>query len=474
MNKIDTDLATRAEVLRIVWDRLETFYSDTKSLKVGPELDKSQIQKWITDLIQHPSSDMTERAISVVEGLKRYSVHTSHPAYFGLFNPRSSFAGIVADLITATMNPQLAAWSHAPLANEIEQYLIHDLGEKFGYTREASDGVFCSGGAEANLSAVLCAVTDKVSDYKRLGLINQVQRPIIYCSEHAHHSVARAARIVGLGSDSVALITTDSHQRMNTSDLILRLRQDRSLGHLPIMVIATAGTTGPGSIDPLIEVGKIARQEGLWYHIDGAYGAAVILSEAYADLLHGIAWADSITFDIHKWLAVPMGASVLLTRHKSILQVTFGMSAAYMPGDSKGMSVTDPYMHSIQWSRRFIGLKLFMSILAYGWSGLGHLVDHHIDLGHLFRTCIQQQGWVILNDTPLPVVCFTDAEHIGIRGYAEKLCKYMISTGRAWLSVYPIDDCDVLRVCFNNYITEAAHVHDLVTLLGEARSHVGV
>ena len=472
MVNLDFTREQRALLLDSIWSELESFYSDTEGLRVTPQLDRKKVVEWIESNMNAESSTIEERTKDVVKGLKQFAVHTGHPDYFGLFNPRSSFAGIIADLITATMNPQMAAWSHAPLAIEIENYLVRELGIRFGYQSEEVDGVFCTGGAEANLTAILCAATKHISDFKSNGLIGVSKRPIIYCSEHSHHSIARAARIVGLGYYSVVSIKTDDDLRMIPQEIDRQIQKDLIGGRQPILVVATAGTTGPGSIDQLEEIGEISRKHNLWFHVDGAYGAAIALHETYKTHLKGIEMADSITFDIHKWLAVPMAASVFLTRNDTILEDTFGMHADYMPRDSQGMKVVDPYMHSIQWSRRFIGLKLYMTVLFYGWNGITEIIKNHIELGEELRALLKSNHWTLLNKTPLPVFCFIDDKKGDVQDYSQRIVSYILQTGKAWLSVYPIDGVDTIRVCINNHLTSSVNIRKLVTLLEEARSSV--
>ncbi len=462
----------RQEVLTHVIALLEEYYNHTRDLDVAPTLDKQEIYDYVSQFDFTTKVDFKQGAGVIIEGLRRYAVHTPHPRYYGLFNPRASFAGIVADLITATFNPQMAAWSHAPYAAEVEDYLIHQLGKKFGYDTSTSDGVFCTGGAEANLTAVLCAIKRIFPLSSEGGLRSLSVQPIIYCSAHAHHSVARAARITGLGTLCVHSIDTDGRHSMDIEALKRQINIDIAAGLKPMMVAATAGTTGLGSIDPLVEIGVLCRSEGIWLHVDAAYGGAVALSPTHRQILKGIEGADSITFDIHKWLSVPMAASVFITRHHEILGDTFGMTAGYMPRDSQGMAVTDPYMHSIQWSRRFIGLKLYMSLLFYGWKGYEELVDRQMELGQSFASRIQSDGWTRVNDSPLPVICFTDFRQKGDAQFCQKIVTYVLNTGQAWLSVYPLDGQDVLRVCINNYDTTMEDVDALIELLATARSEV--
>jgi glutamate/tyrosine decarboxylase-like PLP-dependent enzyme len=191
------------------------------------------------------------------------------------------------------------------------------------------------------------------------------------------------------------------------------------------------------------------------------------------DALVGIEKADSITFDAHKWLSAPMGAGLYLTRRPDILRRTFSVAASYMPRDAAGLEVVDPFTHSIQWSRRFIGLKVFMSLLVAGWDGYAEAIRHQTAMGDRLRRGLQASGWEVVNRTPLPVVCFVDgALYEGATvEYLEAVCKSIVASGEAWLSIARIgdDDTTVLRACVTNYLTEAADVDALVESLNHAR-----
>lgn len=462
--KFDGSPQQRRELWRLVTEQLDAFASDTESFPVAPLLEREKIKKWV----EQPELDEglgAEKALDhVLQGMKTYTVHTTHPSYYGLFNPRASFPSVLADTITAAFNPQMAAWSHAPFANEVESFLIGQLAGKLGYSN--SDGVFTSGGAEANQTAVLCALNEHFPHYGQSGLMGIGKRPLLYCSTEVHHSVIKAARSSGLGSESVRQIPVDKSQRMDCIPLENAIREDIHKGHQPFMVIATAGTTGTGSIDPLKDVGKIVDNYGLWFHVDAAYGGALALSSRHRHYLQGIERSDSLTFDIHKWPSVPMGCSAFITSHEQILSKTFGTSTDYMPRDASGLPVIDPFTHSIQWSRRFIGLKLYLSLLAFGWNGYQQMIDDMMDRGEYLGKTLRKAGWQICNDANLPVICFTP----GSEGKSvEQICREVVWSGKAWISVYPIDGIPALRACITNYLTSNTDVDKLVGLLERIR-----
>ena len=403
--------------------------------------------------------------------MEEYSVHTPHPKYFGLFNPRSNFAGVIADLITASYNPQLAAWSHAPFAVEIEAKIIQEFALKFGYQLADCDGVFTTGGAEANLTAILCALNHKYPEYAKDGLFGVDKKPTIFCSEEAHHSVQKAAKVVGLGYDLVRTINTTNNLKLDTESLERELAKTKDSSFSPLMVIGTAGTTGTGTIDDLRLLNKLSKKYSAWFHVDAAYGGASIISGKLKHLLAGVEYSDSITLDAHKWMSVPMSTSVFLTSQREVLGKTFRISTEYMPKEAKEMDVVEPFTHSIQWSRRFNGLKIYLSLLFYGWDGFEKIINLQAEMGNLLKKKLIDSGWIIKNETGLPVVCFTDNRFETDFSFTKKILNNLISSGRSWLSVYPVKEIQTFRACITNYNTTEEEINELVDELNEERKN---
>jgi len=459
------DQQSRKELFDVLLPLLEDYYAFTKTKTVSANWDIQEIRA----LVQQTNFQQPASAISVinqvVKGLDKYAVHTPHPNYFGLFNPRTSFTSILADLIVATFNPQLAAWSHAPYASEIETYIIQEFGKKFGYKKSEIDGTFCTGGAESNLTAIICALNQSIPNFSESGLVGISKIPIIYCSSESHHSIIKAAKITGLGSQSVRSIPVNSSLGINVEALRATIIKDRQEGYQPLMIVGTAGTTGAGGIDDLTTIHQIAKDEQLWYHVDAAYGGAVVLSEKYKSVLAGIELSDSITLDLHKWLSIPMGASLFLTNHKNILHQSFSIKTKYMPEDGDPNQIVDPYVHSIQWSRRFIGLKMYLPLAIHGWEGFEQVINHQIEMGVQLKNGLLDRGWEIKNNSPLPIVCFSRK---GFHGEEIiKLVDAVNESGKAWVSVYPIHQQSTARACITNYATGQQEVEELITVLSE-------
>ena len=458
----DLDSDSRLAIWNLTIKEIEDYYSNTEKLRVAPELKILKVKEYITDYLSNNSFESGQESINhVINGLKQFSVHTSHPSYFGLFNPRANFPSIVADLITAAFNPQLAAWSHAPFAAEVENYLIQEFGKKFGYEPDSIDGVFATGGAEANLTAILTALNNYFPDYSNNGLRSVEKSPVIYASSESHHSIIKAAMACGLGMQSVRNISVDDSLSMDIQMLEQKIKIDLSNGFFPLMIIATAGTTGAGVIDPLYAINSLAKKYNMWLHVDAAYGGGLCLSNQ-SHLLNGIEFANSITFDAHKWMSVPMSASLYLTRHKNILEQTFRITTDYMPKEAKDMPVIDPFVHSIQWSRRFMGLKIYLPFLFFGWEGYKTIINKQMEMGRLLRKKLTKNGWKIYNNTELPVICFGKESFEQDPTEAQSICNKLIGTGRVWLSVYSIRGTNTLRVCITNYDTKEEHIDSLV------------
>ncbi|MEN0047435.1 MAG: pyridoxal-dependent decarboxylase, partial [Bacteroidota bacterium] len=436
MNSFDFTPKRRKDLLQFVHSSLEDFYANTKDLSVSSDWNFQAVKAAATTLDLEDGQEAISVVEHLIQGLKQYAVHTPHPNYFGLFNPRANFSAIVGDLITATLNPQLAAWSHAPFANEIENHLIQEFGQKFGY--QETDGTFCSGGAESNLTAVICALNHHFPNFRATGVRGIAQQPIIYCSSESHHSIAKAARITGLGMASVKSIPVNDQLQMDIPKLKAQIQLDRKNGSLPFMLIGTAGTTGAGAIDDLETLALLASEEKVWFHVDAAYGGAVVISEQYKSLMKGIEWSDSITLDLHKWFSVPMGASIFLTSKKRILHQAFQIKTKYMPDDGDTNIMTNPYIHSVQWSRRFIGLKIYMPLAIHGWSAYEALINHQIGMMKDFKHQLLKVGWKVLNHTQLPIACFNHPK-LDSNDKVTRFVDRINTSGKVWLSTYPIN-----------------------------------
>lgn len=454
----------RAALWKRVTEIAERYVNTVDDLPVAPE-DPTAITRELQRFdFTHPMSPQDALA-SAADLLSRYTVHTPHPRYFGLFNPAPATMAVMADALVAAFNPQLAAWSHAPFAVSLEAKLVRDFGRRFGFAQ--ASGAFTSGGGEANATAVLCALAHRFPAYREDGLQSLNAPVAIYTGPAPHHSVLKAARAAGLGTRSVRMVPADAAGKMDAGALRRHIEDDMRAGISPLMIVATAGATSTGIIDPLDAAADVAKDAGTWLHVDAAWGGFAMLVPELRSALCGIERADSVTFDPHKMLSVSMGAGLFLTPHASIMGETFGISTNYMPALSQGDP--DPYTHSMQWSRRFIGLKVFLSLLVAGWDGYAQALRRQTAMGEYLRGRLIDDGWIIENDTPLPVICFR-GENDDARATAA-IADAVVSSGKAWISTTTLaNGTAVLRACITNYRTVERDVDLLIHELRAARA----
>ncbi len=450
---------------------VESHLRNIEQVPVSPVLNPQRIRSLVESFHFKEPVDADKLMREIGSALIDNQVHTSHPSYFGLFNPAPTTMSIFADALVAALNPQLAAWSHSPLAVEIEAHLVRSFAGKIGYSVAESDGCFTTGGAEANQTALLSALYAQWPAALRNGLSSIPGRPTFYVSSEGHHSFLKAARVCGLGDAALRQVPVGEDLRLDLDQLRQMMREDRLQGSLPFMIAGTAGATGSGAIDPLRGIATVARQEGVWFHVDAAWGGAAMLVPELRGALEGIAEADSITLDAHKWLSVSMAGGMFLTRHREILGRLFSLQTAYMPKDAGELAAADPYTHSLQWSRRFTGLKLFLSLAVAGWDGYAKVLQHQTRMGELLRARLRSEGWQIVNDTSLPLVCFTDVKCLTSLQDHGRFADAVVSSGKAWISTIQlgVEKQPALRACITNYKTEERHIEALVLLLRQIR-----
>ena len=407
---------------------------------------------------------LNEVIADVEQMLRTWQVQVTHPRYFGLFNPSVTLASVVADTLVAMYNSQLANWRTSPAANEMERHTLVWLAQRFGLPAD-SIATFTSGGSEANLSAVVVALTQAFPEYGEHGLRHLSGDPTIYLTEETHHGFNKIAHMAGLGRRNLRIVTTDADLKMNVDNLAARVAEDRRSGMLPFMVIGTAGTTAAGIIDPLAEIGRVAKQQGLWFHADAAYGGSAVVAPNLRHWLAGIDTADSITCDAHKWLSVPMGCGIFFCRHRDSVAQAFRSDVTYMPAKaaSEDAAATfNPLTHSAQWSRRFIGLKLFMALAEKGELGYAAMLEHQVRMGNLLRDLLRASGWRVVNTTPLPVICFT---RDGLD--PSQLLSQLRERQIAWMSDAQLGGVPTVRACITSFNTTEEDIEWVVGKMNE-------
>jgi glutamate/tyrosine decarboxylase-like PLP-dependent enzyme len=402
-----------------------------------------------------PLEDLLRWAI---ERMEHGIVQMANPRYFGLFNPGANFPAQCADRVASLFNPQLASSASSPVPVELESHVIRAVARRAALGGEAT-GHFATGGSEANYTALLCALTGAHPGFARDGARAFAGPAKFYTSRDCHIAWLKVAHQAGVGRAALRLVDTDGRGRMDPEALMRAIAEDRANGAVPVMVVATAGTTGAGMIDPLHACADIAQQQHLWYHIDAAWGGAALASNRLRKVLAGIERADSITIDAHKWLATTMGCALFITRHGHLLSEAFHASTSFMPSSVSGV---DPYLNSVQWSRRFLGLRLFLALAAAGWDGLGAHVERSIEVVDRIKDGLVGLGWTVANDSPLAVL---DAVPPPELGDVRELVRRVVAGGRAWVAPTTFEGRDVVRICATNGETTLEDVNALIAAL---------
>lgn len=469
MPSIDYELGSATDrVLGRLAAEIVDFERSVRDLPVAPEVSPAEIRDRLSAYDFAGPIAVDELFDDVASLLRRWSLHVTHPRYFGLFNPSTGPVGVIADALVALYNPQLAAWPHAPIANEIERHILRWLMPKFGLDPATGFANFTTGGQEANQTAVTAALTRAFPELGERGVRALAGQPVFYVSAEGHHSFVKIAHQSGIGREAVRHIPVDDRFRMDAEELARMIAADRDRGALPFLIVGTAGTTAAGAIDPLEEVAAVARREDLWFHVDAAWGGAAALSPALSHHLAGIELADSITCDAHKWLSAPLGAGMFFARHREPILEAFRVEASsYVP--PAVADTLDPYVTSIQWSRRFIGLKVFMTIAELGHDGLAARIEHHTSMGDLLRRELSASGWRLVNDSPLAIVCFTHPEIEPGTTTTTAVVERVVRGGRAWISEVRLSGPQLaLRACITSHRTRPEDIRILVDELRQA------
>src|SRR6476620_2972306 len=332
--------------------------------------------------------------------------HVPSASYFGLMNPTPTYMAVLAEMLVAALNPQLASLARSQLAARIERETVRWIGERVGWD-SPFDGTFTSGGNEANFSAMAMALAMRFPESVEDGVASCAAKPVLYASDESHHSLDKSAGLLGLGRKSLRRIPVTSAAQMDTAQLEKQIAQDKEAGFTPFCVVATAGTTNSGAIDDLVRLAEIAKQHGLWLHVDGAYGAAAIFSDKHRELVRGIELADSVTIDPHKWLAMPFAAGVVLTSHPEALQQSFATSTPYMPKRTGSAPLLDNFQVSTQWSRRMNSLKLWLTLQVHGRQAYEELIDRQLKLAAFFANWVRSSElFELAAPQVLPIVNF--------------------------------------------------------------------
>jgi aromatic-L-amino-acid/L-tryptophan decarboxylase len=320
--------------------------------------------------------DFSELLSAFDDVIVRYVRHNGHPRFFGYISSPSSSLNAAGGLLEAALNVNVTAWRSAPAAAELEHVTINWMKEMLGYPAEAA-GLFTSGGSMASFAALAAARSAKApGNVVRDGMAGVPAPMCLYVSREGHFSVAKAAGMLGLGEANVREIPTDDSFRIDVAALEQCIEEDRSAGRLPFCIVASAGTTATGAIDPLGKVAAIARRHGLWLHVDAAYGGFAALAPSVRERLAGIEEADSIALDPHKWLYLPVGCGCILYKDRAAARAAFSHGADYTrPIGLERDEAFAFWDYGPELSRPFRALQVWLWVRFAGADALGRAIQ---------------------------------------------------------------------------------------------------
>jgi glutamate/tyrosine decarboxylase-like PLP-dependent enzyme len=474
----DFDSETRRRLGYRLIDRIDEYFS---TLPQRPVQLPEEIRAFAD--LNDSLPEFGDDAGKVLDGLCAEMVaqgfHVPSASYFGLMNPTPTYMAVLAEALVAALNPQLASLARSQLAARIERETVRWIGERVGWDKPF-DGTFTSGGNEANFSALAMALATHFPQSVEDGLSAVQARPVLYTSDEAHHSLDKSAGLLGLGRKALRRIPVNPSAQLDATQLETQIAQDKAAGLAPFCVIATAGTTNSGAIDDLTKLAGICQRYQLWFHVDGAYGAAAIFSDQHRDLVQGIELADSVTIDPHKWLAMPFAAGVVLTSHPSALQQAFATSTPYMPRKTGAAPVLDNFQVSTQWSRRMNSLKLWLTLRVHGRQGYEELIDRQLKLAAFFANWVRNSElFELAAPQVLPIVNIrvklAGATEAQLRAAHDAIVHEVTRDGRRWISTTLVNGKSVIRMMVISYLTGHRHLEDLMIAITEAaKKHAAI
>jgi aromatic-L-amino-acid decarboxylase len=399
-------------------------------------------------------------------------VHWGHPSFLGYFATTTTAPGILGEMIAAALNVSAMTWQTSPAATELEFVVLDWIRQMLGLPA-GFQGVVYDTASVAVLHALAAAREAIGFDVRGKGLAGRSDVPALtlYASDQAHSSLEKGAITLGLGEANVRRVASDDLYRMDVDALRRAVEEDLRAGHHPLAVVATTGTTSATSVDPVVEIADVCREHRVWLHVDAAYGGAMALLEEGRHLMRGVERADSVVFNPHKWLFVPLDFSALYVRRPEALRRVFSLVPEYLRGDAEraGQAVPNYMDYGIQLGRRFRALKAWFVIRAFGREGLAARVREACRLARLVA------GWVnaderfeLLAPVEMGVVCFraralgdevkanlTDA---ALDELNERLLARINATGATYLTHTRLHGRLALRVAVGNVLTTERHL----------------
>jgi aromatic-L-amino-acid decarboxylase len=467
-------------------ETMANYLDSIRDRPVYPKTTARQTQEQLDRALPREGIDFDRLLETFNDIIVPTSRHNGHPRMFGYVQAPGTAIAALADLLASTLNANLTAWRSAPAAVEVERLTIDWIKQILGLDAQAS-GLFVSGGSMANLAALAAARRARgPADLTSKGAQCLRQAMRVYVSEQTHHSVAKAAALLGLGRDNVRTIGVDERFKIRIDDLVAKITEDLEAGHLPFCVVANAGTVETGAVDPLAQVSEVARRFNLWMHVDASYGGFAVLADSAKHLFAALPEADSVALDPHKWLYLPVDCGCVLYRDGEAARATFAHDAEYTrvleqePDEAFAFWDYGPEL-----SRRFRALKVWMMLKGVGLRALGAAIEKDLACArHLEDLVRASDDFEMLAPVELSIFCFryvpphlqralagAEEEERGrideqLDALNERLLVALQKDGSSYLSNARLHGRFSLRGCVMNYRTT---LRDMEILLDDLR-----
>jgi glutamate/tyrosine decarboxylase-like PLP-dependent enzyme len=409
-----------------------------------------------------------------------HSLFNGHPRFMGYITSSAAPIGMLADLLAAAVNPNVGGWELSPVASEIEAQTVRWIAELVGYPTD-SGGLLVSGGNVANFACFLAGRRAMLGEGARTSGLSGTAPLRVYTSAATHTWLQKATDLFGFGTDAIRWIPTDAVQRMRTDVLRECIREDLARGDRPIMVVGTAGSVGTGAVDPLREMAEVCHAHGLWFHVDGAYGApAAVLPDVPEDL-HALRLADSLAVDPHKWLYAPLEAGCVLVREPGRLGEAFGYTPTYYRFETAGDEPPINYYElGLQNSRGFRALKVWLGLRQAGREGYVRMIGDDCRLAASLHRHVTQHAELEVGTLGLSIVTFryvppdlrgAGAAESYLNALNEALLARLKTGGDLFVTNAVVDGRFLLRACIVNLRTteaDVAAIPGIVAAVGRA------
>ena len=458
------------ELMKGFVDKTLDFYETIKDREVARDMDEAALARLRSRGIPAQGRPVREVFEEMERDVYANQSLVQHPRCFACVPSPVSLFSWMGDIMTNAYDPHAGSFLNAPGAGCVEQELIRWMCGLAGYPEHAG-GLFVSGGSMANLTALTAARDAKLTYAER-------EDAVAYVSDQTHSSVAKGLLIIGFRPDQVRSIPSDSAFRMRTDQLEAAIREDLAAGRKPFAVIATAGTTNTGSIDPLEEIASICEAYGLWMHVDGAYGASILVSKTRRGLLKGIERSHSLSWDAHKWLMQTYGCSAVLVRDPQSLARSFAVHPEYLKDVSAGENV-NVWDLGPELTRPARALKLWITLQIMGSDAMSEMIDHGCELAETAEEAIcRLPGWEIVSPAGQAIVNFRCAP-AGMSESArdelnQQISREISAGGFAQVLTTELNGRKVLRICALNPAATREDMLKTVSLLDRcARKAVG-